>query len=59
MYNVESCHLDMLFMSFLVIVKVKRGIGVLIQLLKNFMGHIMLFFLNIYLSFVLHLLFMT
>ena len=52
MLNVASCPLDLLFLSFLVIVKVKRGISVLIQLLKTFMWLVMLFFLNICLSFL-------
>ena len=49
--------IDMLFMSFLVIVKV-RSINVLIRLLKKFISLVMLFFLNINLSFLFHLLLM-
>ena len=56
MQNAINCPLDLLFDSFLVTVKVKKGIVVLIQQLRNFMYLIMLFFSSIYLSFLFHLL---
>ena len=47
MSNVVNLPLDLLFVSFLVMVKVKRDIIVMIQLVKSFMSLVMLCFLNI------------
>ena len=54
MKNTASCPLNLLFMSFLVMVKVKRSIIILIQQLRNFMCLVMLFFSSIYLSFLFY-----
>ena len=59
MWNIAYCPLNRLFVSFLVMVKVKRGINVLIQLLKNCMCLVILFFVNIYISFLFYMLLIT